>query len=131
MAHMDVPEPRFPCPCCGYLVFRQSPDSYDICPICFWEDDGVQLRWPDAPGGANRTSLVEAQRNYARFGAKDERALPHVRPPEPGEVREEGWEPADLRRYYFERQGELRGPWPTDKTTLYWWRPTFWRRPQW
>ncbi|MFH8387921.1 CPCC family cysteine-rich protein [Kitasatospora sp. NPDC018058] len=32
-----------------------------MCPICFWEDDSVQFRWPFTPGGANRVSLAEAQ----------------------------------------------------------------------
>ncbi|MGA2529087.1 MAG: CPCC family cysteine-rich protein [Acidimicrobiales bacterium] len=25
--------------------------------MCFWQDDIVQLRWPDFAGGANRSSL--------------------------------------------------------------------------
>ena len=33
-----------PCPCCGYLVFDEEPGSYSICPICYWEDDAVQLQ---------------------------------------------------------------------------------------
>ncbi|QXC46197.1 hypothetical protein KSE96_31040 (plasmid) [Rhodococcus qingshengii] len=127
---MDGPQQLFPCPCCGYLVFHEPPGGDGICPICFWQDDNVQLRWPDFAGGPNRPSLVEAQKNYSCFGAAEKRTIHLVRPPEPEEVRDEGWEPADLRRYYFEREGELRAPWPTDRTTLYWWRPTFWRRPQ-
>jgi hypothetical protein len=56
---------RYPCPCCGYLVFEEEPGSYDICPICFWEDDLSQLRWLDSAGGANRPSLIEAQVTFA------------------------------------------------------------------
>ncbi|GGU56626.1 hypothetical protein GCM10010211_21890 [Streptomyces albospinus] len=42
--------------------------SYDICSVCFWEDGLVQLRWPWS-FGANAVCLVDAQRNYQRFGA--------------------------------------------------------------
>jgi len=52
----------YPCPACGFLVFVEPPGSYDICPVCGWEDDAVQLRHPALCGGANASSLVEAQR---------------------------------------------------------------------
>jgi hypothetical protein len=35
--------------------------SYNICELCDWEDDPVQLAHPRLRGGANRESLVEAQ----------------------------------------------------------------------
>lgn len=46
------------------------------CPICFWEDDLVQLRSPDFAGGANRPSLIEAQAAFAEIGAIDPRLVP-------------------------------------------------------
>ncbi|MEE4585236.1 MULTISPECIES: CPCC family cysteine-rich protein [Streptomyces] len=55
---------RCPCPCCGHLVLDEMPGSYAICPVRFWEDDGVQFRWPTMDGGANKVSLIDAQRNY-------------------------------------------------------------------
>lgn len=51
----------FPCPSCGFLVFDEPSGSYDICPICDWEDDPVQLRYPMMGGGANRESLFQSQ----------------------------------------------------------------------
>lgn len=36
----------YPCPCCGHLVHEAPPGSFQICPVCGWEDDLVQLRWP-------------------------------------------------------------------------------------
>ncbi|NIP43329.1 MAG: hypothetical protein GWN61_14025, partial [candidate division Zixibacteria bacterium] len=33
----------YTCPCCGYRTLDDPPGSYDICGICFWEDDTVQL----------------------------------------------------------------------------------------
>ncbi|WP_123816510.1 CPCC family cysteine-rich protein [Myceligenerans xiligouense] len=38
--------------CCGHQVFDQPPGSFDVCGICFWEDDAIQLRRPDYLGGA-------------------------------------------------------------------------------
>ncbi|MYY03910.1 CPCC family cysteine-rich protein [Streptomyces sp. ATexAB-D23] len=62
----------YPCPCCGHRVLAAMLGSYEICPVCFSEDDGVQLRWPTMSGGANKVSLIAAQRNYQDFGACDQ-----------------------------------------------------------
>ncbi|EHR62990.1 hypothetical protein SaccyDRAFT_4169 [Saccharomonospora cyanea NA-134] len=122
---------RFPCPCCGHRVFEQpAPGSYYICPICFWEDDDVQFRWPTMPGGANKVSLVEAQHNYRTFGACERRVLKHVRPPTEDETVDPAWRPIDLDRDSFEEWATTkeRAPWPEDRSVLCWWLPTFWRR---
>lgn len=60
--NMNAP---FPCPACGFLVFDEPPGSYDICPLCGWEDDGVQLEAPGYAGGANHDSLYDHQRRVA------------------------------------------------------------------
>lgn len=39
----------------------EPPGSYNICDVCGWEDDHVQLAHPRMRGGANHESLVEAQ----------------------------------------------------------------------
>jgi len=52
----------FPCPCCGFLVFAEPAGSYEICPLCNWEDDAIQLVSPGYAGGANKESLCTAQR---------------------------------------------------------------------
>jgi hypothetical protein len=122
----------FPCPCCGYLMFEEGPGSYDICKICFWEDDDVQLRDPHFGGGANVLSLLESQRNFEAFGATEQRFLVHVRPPNQSDSRDPGWTPADPVRHNLERslpEGGWETPWPKDLTELYWWRPTYWRKP--
>lgn len=108
---------------------EEPPGSYDICRVCFWEDDQVQLRWPDYPGGANKPSLIESQRNFAEFGAMEQRFRGNVRQPQPSEVLDEGWRPVDLDVDSFEERSAMGAPWPDDLTVLYWWRPTFWRRP--
>jgi hypothetical protein len=108
----------FPCPCCGRLSFSGPPGSYEICPSCFWEDDVVQLRWPDSPGGANRPSLREAQGNVARYGAVEERFASAVRPA--GVAADPGWRP--LASDDDVEPTGTAGPWPVDRTTLYYWR---------
>ncbi len=50
------------CPACGFLtVPEMSYGSYNICELCGWEDDCVQLANPACAGGANHESLVDAQ----------------------------------------------------------------------
>lgn len=82
-----APGHRRVCECCGHRTLRDlCPGSYEVCPICFWEDDLIQTRDPDFAGGANRQSLSEARRNYEMIGACEERALPHVRRPADDEI---------------------------------------------
>ena len=56
----------YPCPSCGFLVFSEPPGSYEICGLCGWEDDHVQLRHPGMQGGANGSSLREYQQDALR-----------------------------------------------------------------
>ena len=51
------------CPVCGKHHFSE-PNSYEICPICGWEDDRSQREDPDLRGGANKMSLNEAIAAY-------------------------------------------------------------------
>jgi hypothetical protein len=52
-----------PCPSCGFYTIGEAFfGSYDICPLCGWEDDGLQLANSACGGGANRGSLIEYQR---------------------------------------------------------------------
>ncbi|WP_419795509.1 CPCC family cysteine-rich protein, partial [Staphylococcus haemolyticus] len=55
--------PAHPCPCCGYRTLP-TRTMYDLCPVCFWEDDPGQSAQPWSAHGANGISLVEAQREY-------------------------------------------------------------------
>ncbi|HEY5835740.1 CPCC family cysteine-rich protein [Streptomyces sp.] len=120
---------RYPCPCCGHRVLDEMPGSFEICPICFWEDDDVQFRWPTTTGGANRVSLIEAQRNYQDSGACDQHGRKYVRPPAEDEPLDPAWRPIDLTRDFFEDwDSAVHTPWPDDRSVLCWWLPTFWRR---
>ena len=56
---------KFICPCCGQKTMDEKPPgTYQICPVCGWEDDAVQFRDPDYRGGANMCSLNEARAKY-------------------------------------------------------------------
>jgi hypothetical protein len=50
----------YTCPCCGFKTIDE-PFSYEICEICGWEDDPIQLEYPTLKGGANKGSLYEEQ----------------------------------------------------------------------
>lgn len=86
-------EARFQCPCCDYYVL-DARGRHQVCPVCYWEDDGVDLDELDAVSSANHISLRRARSNFARMGAADEAAVSLVAP---------GEELAGLRR-------ELRAP---------------------
>jgi hypothetical protein len=119
---------RFPCPCCGYLVFDRGPGSYDLCPICFWEDDAVQLEYATNGGGANQVSLVDGQRNLASFGACEKTAVDWVRAPSRDEHRDPTWRPIDLTRdHFYDWANVAAARAPEHDERLYYWRSTFWR----
>ncbi|MCD6040375.1 MAG: hypothetical protein K0R24_1664 [Gammaproteobacteria bacterium] len=78
---------KYKCPCCGYYTLEsEPPGSYSLCPVCFWEDDGVQFEDADYCGGSNRVSLNKARKNFLKYGACDEEAVPYVRSPLPCEI---------------------------------------------
>ena len=48
------------CPVCGKYDFPEE-NSFDICPICGWVNDGVQTDNHNYAGGANYLSVNEAR----------------------------------------------------------------------
>ena len=73
---------KYTCLCCGYKTLDEKRrGSYEICPICYWEDDSIQSEDPDYEGGANLVSLRQGQRNFMRFGACQKEMLKSVRNP--------------------------------------------------
>jgi len=75
------------CPCCGLKTLGER-GGYEICAVCFWEDDGQDDDDADEVlGGPNGDlSLSMGRANYKAFGASREQDLPHVRPPLPEEM---------------------------------------------
>ncbi len=79
---------RYQCKCCGYYTLTEkpvnpetSPGTFEICPVCYWEDDSLQFLNPDYKGGANTVSLNEAKSNFKKFGACCENAIQYTRLP--------------------------------------------------
>ena len=69
---------KYKCPCCGFYTFDEKLNgNYDICPVCFWEDDPIQLEDNEYKGGANRVSLIQARHNFLLFGACEEEMKKH------------------------------------------------------
>lgn len=72
-------ELRYPCPCCFYFTFDEPEGSFDICPVCNWEDDEIQLQNLGLSGGANEECLNDARRNFKEFQASSYRFKKVVR----------------------------------------------------
>ena len=53
------------CPVCNEYEFEMD-NNFDVCDVCGWENDGVQLDDPDYRGGANKESLNEARSAWAK-----------------------------------------------------------------
>ena len=60
------------CPCCGFRTLGER-GGYEICSVCFWEDDGQDEHDADeVRGGPNGDlSLTQARQNFREFGASD------------------------------------------------------------
>ena len=118
---------KFTCPICGYKVFAEPPGSHDICPICGWEDDVVQLRFVKLAGGANKISLIEAQDNFRKNGI----AKPHssfislLRQPIADDEKDTKWrifDPSIDDIEVAEPRKEYGNTYPSRIEELYYWR---------
>ncbi len=82
---------KYKCPCCGYFTFEEkSGRTYEICPVCFWEDDLRDYDDTEKYSESNRLTIGEARDNYEKFGACREADIPYVRAPERDEIFNEG-----------------------------------------
>lgn len=61
-----------PCPCCGYRTIDE-PAIYDICHVCWWEDNGQDNENADMSlrGPNYGISLTKARYNFIKFGLYD------------------------------------------------------------
>lgn len=88
-ARLDVQPTGLPlrCPCCGCKTLAER-GGFELCPVCYWEDDGQDDYDADVVrGGPNGSlSLNAARANYARCGACEERVIGCVRPPHANEL---------------------------------------------
>jgi hypothetical protein len=112
---------KFTCPSCGFIVFDEPPGSYDICDVCGWEDDAVQLANPCSGGGANGETLAEAQNNFQDTPNADVKEIIAE-----GYVRDPKWRPLNMtEREILGKEIEILGTvWPNkavyDLNKAYW-----------
>ncbi len=80
-------EKTYRCPCCGYKTLH-GRNRFEICEVCYWEDDGQDDDDADVVrGGPNKLlSLSQARNNFKRIGACYEEMLPNVRRPMGDEI---------------------------------------------
>jgi hypothetical protein len=72
---------KFICTVCGHKTL-QTKGHYEICPVCFWEDEGDIEDFSQPTYGPNGSLSVEKARiNYELFGAVNKKFAVNVRPP--------------------------------------------------
>lgn len=89
---------QYKCLCCGYKTLS-SRGEFDICPVCYWEDDAYLIinsdlitslyfefktefsieKLLDIKSGANHgLTLQEGRENFRLFGACEKEMIPYV-----------------------------------------------------
>ena len=112
---------KYTCVCCGHRVF-DALFNFEICPVCGWEDDPLQIRYP-LEKGANKVCLVEAQVNFGKTGViykgflnfadgkkyEIDSKWRRFKKSDKVEIREEGVAeiiyPVDMRKLYYWQKG--------------------------
>ena len=76
------PSKTYRCPCCHFKTLHGRA-GFELCPVCWWEDDGQDNHDADqARGGPNGTlSLTEGRKNFATYGSCDPKFVSKVRAP--------------------------------------------------
>lgn len=64
------------CPCCGYQTLDRRGE-YDICAVCFWEDDGNMD--PERYSSVNHMTLKVARETFLRLGVSCEKFASKIR----------------------------------------------------
>jgi len=76
------PQRKFACPCCGFRTLEgKQPGTFEICEVCYWEDDPLQYANQEESRGSNGVSLMQGRKNFSTFGACEERYKAAVRKP--------------------------------------------------
>ena len=78
---------KYACPCCNMLTLEEEPPgTYEICPVCGWEDDEIQFNHPEYCCGANNISLEQAKNNFKDIGAINRDTIEFTRDPLSSEI---------------------------------------------
>ena len=77
----NIPKNRTKCSCCGYMTLEGSAEEtmYDICPVCFWENDGCKS--DEDYSEPNHMTLGQARENFRKFGSCDHKSTDISRKP--------------------------------------------------
>lgn len=88
------------CPCCGYDTILER-GCYEICQICWWEDDGQDNEDADEVlGGPNSDlSLSQARKNFFLHGIYDPRRI-DLKPSSPAGIKR-------FRTFFLDQEGKL------------------------
>ncbi|PYQ24493.1 MAG: hypothetical protein DMF79_01610 [Acidobacteria bacterium] len=99
------------------MFFSASTVRYDYCPVCDWEDDGTQFSNPTSEGGANKTSLADAQAAILR-------RIPIEVQDFEGHTRPKSWRPLRLDEIAAANSAKAREHWHSmaiaDVSEAYW-----------
>lgn len=79
--------------------------DYDLCPVCWWEDDGAEPWDSDGPNGQ---ALVEAQQTFLADQRPYGQRPGKVRAPRKKEARDPDWMPLELTSELLERTEQSR-----------------------
>ena len=86
--HAAKEKQSYRCPCCGFLTLYGRGEE-EICPVCFWHDDGQDNHdAEEVRGGPNYDlSLATARKNFREFCAVQRKHRESVRAPTEDEKR--------------------------------------------
>jgi hypothetical protein len=65
-------EELYSCPCCEFKTLS-TKGEYDVCSVCFWEDDGNTD--PNYYSSPNHMTLAKARENFVEFGGVNRSSL--------------------------------------------------------
>jgi hypothetical protein len=66
------------CSCCDHITVQNRARN-EVCPVCFWEDDGTELNQPNEPSASNENlTLRDARLNFKELGCCNVRWLTRV-----------------------------------------------------
>lgn len=73
------------CECCKFYTL-DCDSNFDICPVCYWQDDLLQTEKPHYKWWANELSLEEWRLNFIKHWVSDLRDKNNVRNPYKNEM---------------------------------------------
>ncbi|WP_437225940.1 CPCC family cysteine-rich protein [Planctomicrobium sp. SH661] len=83
---------KYTCPICGHKTLDARCD-WDVCPICFWEDDVLENKGDRTSSANQGLRISEAQANYMVFESCSKDHERSVRSPLPHEELDPNWQP--------------------------------------